>query len=213
MSSLSEFDAAFARCPLVAILRGVTPGEVVAVGEALFEAGFRLIEVPLNSPEPLESIARLAKAFANRAVIGAGTVLRAAEVTAVRTAGGAMIVSPNTNVEVIAAAKKSGMISLPGFATASEAFAALDAGATALKLFPAEGASPAVLKAMRAVLPAGVRVLPVGGITPGNMAPWIEVGAAGFGIGSALYSPGVGLEEIARRGRTFVEAISGANRR
>jgi len=207
MSSNLEFDAALARCPLIAILRGVKPGEVVAVGEALFDAGFRLIEVPLNSPEPLESIARLAKAFANRAVIGAGTVLRAAEVETIRTAGGTLIVSPNTNVEVIAAAKKSGMVSLPGFATASEAFAALDAGATALKLFPAEGASPAVLKAIRAVLPRGVRVLPVGGITPGNMAPWREAGAAGFGIGSALYSPGVGLDEIARRARTFVEAV------
>jgi 2-dehydro-3-deoxyphosphogalactonate aldolase len=207
MSSNPEFDAAFARCPLIAILRGVKPGEVVAVGEALFDAGFRLIEVPLNSPDPLESIARLAKAFANRAVIGAGTVLRAAEVTPVRTAGGTLIVSPNTNVEVIAATAKAGLVSLPGCATASEAFAALDAGATALKLFPAEGASPAVLKAMRAVLPRGVRLLPVGGITPGNMAPWREAGAAGFGIGSALYSPGVGLDEIARRARTFVEAL------
>jgi 2-dehydro-3-deoxyphosphogalactonate aldolase len=207
MSSNPEFDAAFARCPLIAILRGVTPGEVVAVGEALFDAGFRLIEVPLNSPDPLESIARLAKAFANRAVIGAGTVLRAAEVTTVRTAGGTLIVSPNTNVEVIATTVKAGLVSLPGCATASEAFAALDAGATALKLFPAEGASPAVLKAMRAVLPRGVRLLPVGGITPGNMAPWREAGAAGFGIGSALYSPGVGLDEIARRARTFVEAL------
>lgn len=213
MSNLSEFDAAFARCPLVAILRGVKPGEVVAVGEALFDAGFRLIEVPLNSPEPLESIARLAKAFATRAVVGAGTVLRVAEVAAVQKAGGAMIVSPNTHGEVIAAAKKSGLVSLPGFGTASEAFAALEAGATALKLFPAEGASPAVMKAMRAVLPGGVRILPVGGITPGNLAPWIEAGAAGFGIGSALYSPGVGLDEIARRARTFVEAINGAKRR
>jgi 2-dehydro-3-deoxyphosphogalactonate aldolase len=207
MSSNPEFDAAFARCPLIAILRGVKPGEVVAVGEALFDAGLRLIEVPLNSPDPLESIARLAQAFANRAVIGAGTVLRPAEVTAIRTAGGTLIVSPNTNVEVIAATAKAGLVSLPGCATASEAFAALDAGATALKLFPAEGANPAVLKALRAVLPRGVRLLPVGGITPGNMAPWREAGAAGFGIGSALYSPGVGLDEIARRARTFVEAL------
>jgi 2-dehydro-3-deoxyphosphogalactonate aldolase len=207
MSSNPEFDAAFARCPLIAILRGVKPDEVVAVGEALFDAGFRLIEVPLNSPEPLESIARLAKALASRAVIGAGTVLRAAEVTAVRTAGGTLIVSPNTNAEVIAATAKAGLVSLPGIATPSEAFAALEAGATALKLFPAEGASPAVLKAMRAVLPRGVRLLPVGGITPGNMAPWREAGAAGFGIGSALYSPGVGLDEIARRARTFVETF------
>jgi 2-dehydro-3-deoxyphosphogalactonate aldolase len=206
MSSLSDFDAAFARCPLIAILRGVRPGEVVAVGEVLFDAGFRVIEVPLNSPEPLESIARLATAFAGRAVIGAGTVLRAADVAAVRTAGGTMIVSPNTNVEVIAATKKNGLVSLPGIATPSEAFAALEAGATALKLFPAEGASPAVLKAIRAVLPAAVRVLPVGGITPGNMAPWLDAGAAGFGIGSALYSPGIAVDEIARRARTFVAA-------
>jgi 2-dehydro-3-deoxyphosphogalactonate aldolase len=206
MSSLPEFDAAFARCPLIAILRGVTPGEVVAVGEALFDAGFRLIEVPLNSPEPLESIARLAKALANRAVIGAGTVLRVAEVAAVRSAGGAMIVSPNIHVEVIAATKQSGMVSLPGFATPSEAFAALEAGATALKLFPAEGATPAVLKAIRAVLPAGVRVLPVGGITPASMGPWLDAGAAGFGIGSALYAPGVAPDEVARRARTFIAA-------
>lgn len=183
MSSIPEFDAALARCPLIAILRGVTPGEVVAVGEALFDAGFRLIEVPLNSPDPLDSIARLAQVFAGRAVIGAGTVLRATDVAAVRAAGGTMIVSPSTNIEVIAATKQGGLVSLPGIATPSEAFAALEAGATALKLFPAEGANPAVLKAIRAVLPAGVRVLPVGGITPGSMAPWIEAGAAGFGIG------------------------------
>lgn len=207
MSSNSEFDAALARCPLVAILRGVTPGEVVAIGEALFDAGCRLIEVPLNSPDPLESIARLAQAFAGRAVIGAGTVLCAADVAAVQAAGGTMIVSPNTNIEVIAAACRGGLVSLPGIATPSEAFAALDAGATALKLFPAEGANPAVLKAIRAVLPAGARVLPVGGITPDNMAPWLKAGAAGFGIGSALYSPGVGPDEIATRARTFVARV------
>ena len=180
MSSNSEFDAALAACPLVAILRGVTPGEVVAVGEALFDAGFRLIEVPLNSPDPLDSIARLAKAFAGRAVIGAGTVLRAADVAAVAAAGGTMIVSPNTNVEVIAATRQGGLVSLPGIATPSEAFAALDAGATALKLFPAEGANPAVLKAIRAVLPAGVRVLPVGGITPRQHGALAEGGRRRF---------------------------------
>jgi 2-dehydro-3-deoxyphosphogalactonate aldolase len=206
MSRMSDFDAAFARCPLVAILRGVTPNEVVAVGAALFDAGFRLIEVPLNSPDPFDSIARLAQAFADRAVIGAGTVLRAAEVAAVAAAGGTMIVSPNTNVEVIAATSNSGLVSMPGIATPSEALAALDAGATALKLFPAEGSSPAVLKAIRAVLPADVRVLPVGGITAENMAPWVKAGAAGFGIGSALYSPGVTPDQIALRARTFIAA-------
>ena len=212
MSRIAEFDAAFRRCPLIAILRGVTPNEVVAVGEALFDAGFRLIEVPLNSPDPLDSIARLAKAFAGRAVIGAGTVLREADVAAVRAAGGTMIVSPNTNVEVIAATASAGLVSLPGFATPSEAFAALDAGATALKLFPAEGASPAVLKAMRAVLPRGVRVLPVGGITPDNLAPWLQAGAAGFGLGSALYAPGLAATEVAARARKFIAALeSGAH--
>jgi 2-dehydro-3-deoxyphosphogalactonate aldolase len=206
MSSIPEFDTALARCPLIAILRGVTPNEVVTIGEALFAAGFRLIEVPLNSPDPLDSIARLQQVFAGRAVIGAGTVLRAEDVAAVQAAGGAMIVAPNTNREVIAAASERGLVSLPGIATPSEAIAALEAGATALKLFPAEGANPAVLKAMRAVLPVGVRVLPVGGITPGNMAPWIKAGAAGFGIGSALYSPGVDADEIARRARAFIAA-------
>ena len=206
MSSIPEFDAACDRCALIAILRGVTPGEVVAVGEALFDAGFRLIEVPLNSPEPLQSIARLAQALAGRAVIGAGTVLRAADVAAVRKAGGTMIISPNTNLEVIAATKQAGLLSLPGVATPSEAFAALDAGAAALKLFPAEGASPAVLKAIRAVLPAGVRVFPVGGITPENMAPWLKAGAAGFGIGSALYSRGLTRDDVAGRAHAFVAA-------
>jgi 2-dehydro-3-deoxyphosphogalactonate aldolase len=213
MSSITEFDAALADCPLIAILRGVTPNEVVAIGAALFDAGFRLIEVPLNSPDPLDSIARLAHAFAGRAVIGAGTVLHASDVTAVQAAGGTMIVAPNTNLEVIAASKQRGMISLPGIATPTEAIAALGAGATALKLFPAEGSSPAVLKALRAVLPAGIRVFPVGGITPGNMAPWIEAGAAGFGIGSALYSPGVAPEEIARRARAFIASAPAHRRR
>ena len=210
MSSIAEFDAALARCPLIAILRGVTPNEVVAVGEALFDAGFRLIEVPLNSPDPLDSIARLAKAFAGRAVIGAGTVLSAVDVAAVQAVGGTMIVSPNANIEVIAATSKAGLVSLPGIATPSEAFAALAAGATALKLFPAEGASPAVLKAIRAVLPAGVRVLPVGGITPESMAPWLKAGAAGFGIGSALYSPGLAPDQIAVRARTFSNSVRGS---
>ncbi len=212
MSSITEFDAALARCPLIAILRGVTPNEVVAIGEALFDAGLRLMEVPLNSPEPLQSIALLAHAFAGRAVIGAGTVLHAVDVATVQAAGGRMIVSPNTNVEVIAATSKGGLVSLPGIATASEAFTALDAGATALKLFPAEGASPAVLKALRAVLPAGTRVLPVGGIAPDNMAPWLKAGAAGFGIGSALYSPGVSPEQIAVRARAFIAAWTDASR-
>lgn len=208
MSCIAEFDAAFHRCPLIAILRGVTPPEVVAIGEALVEAGFALIEVPLNSPEPFGSIELLAKALAGRAVIGAGTVLRKQDVAGVQSAGGTLIISPNTNIEVIAATQRAGLVSLPGIATPSEAFAALDAGATALKLFPAEGASPRVLKAMRAVLPNDVRVLPVGGITPDNMAPWLQAGAAGFGLGSALYVPGLTPAEVAVRARSFITAMT-----
>jgi 2-dehydro-3-deoxyphosphogalactonate aldolase len=207
MSHIAEFDAAFQRCPLIAILRGVEPREVVAIGEALVDSGFSLIEVPLNSPEPLDSIAQLARAFAGRAVIGAGTVLRASEVAAVQSAGGAMIVSPNTNIDVIAATHRAGLVSLPGVSTPTEAFAALDAGATALKLFPAEGAGPAVLKAMRAVLPSGVRVLPVGGITPVSLAPWLKAHAAGFGLGSALYTPDLSASQVAARARAFIAAL------
>lgn len=208
MSHLSAFDAAFARCPLVAILRGIAPPEVGAVGDALVEAGFTLIEVPMNSPDPLDSIARLARRFAGRAVIGAGTVLREAQVDDVRAAGGTMIISPNMNPAVIAASAAAGLVSLPGIVTPTEAFAALDAGATALKLFPAEGSSPSVLKAMRAVLPATVRLLPVGGIAPGTMTPWTDAGAAGFGLGSALYKPGMSADEVGANARAFVAALA-----
>lgn len=207
MTHVASFDAAFVRCPLIAILRGVRPDEVEAIGEALVEAGFTLIEVPLNSPDPLASIARLAERLKGRAVIGAGTVLTAENVAAVAAAGGTMIISPNTNVEVIAATAKAGLVSLPGFATPSDAFAALGAGATALKLFPAEGASPTVLKAMSAVVPAGTRLLPVGGIAPDNMDPWLTAGAAGFGLGSALYRPGMSAAEVALRARDFISAL------
>ena len=207
MTHIVAFDAAFARCPLIAILRGVKPDEVEAIGEALVESGFTLIEVPLNSPDPFESIRRLADRLKGRAVIGAGTVLTTADVAAVAEAGGTMIISPNTNVDVIAATARSGLVSLPGFATPSEAFAALAAGAAALKLFPAEAASPAVLKALGAVVPAGTRLLPVGGIAPDTMAPWQAAGAAGFGLGSALYRPGLAASEVAERARAFVAAL------
>ena len=207
MSHVAAFDAAFARCPLIAILRGVKPDEVEGIGEALVEAGFTLIEVPLNSPQPFDSIGRLAKRLGDRAVIGAGTVLRVADVAGVRDVGGTMIISPNANVDVIRASAAGGLVSLPGIATPTEAFAALDAGATALKLFPAEAASPAVLKAMRAVLPAGTRVLPVGGIAPDNMGPWRDAGAPGFGLGSALYKPGLAVAEVGARARAFVAAL------
>ncbi|RYD42963.1 MAG: 2-dehydro-3-deoxy-6-phosphogalactonate aldolase [Sphingomonadales bacterium] len=207
MTHVTTFDSAFARCPLIAILRGVKPEEVEPIGEALVEAGFTLIEVPLNSPDPLSSIARLAERLKGRAVVGAGTVLTVENVAAVEAAGGTMIISPNTNVGVIAATAKAGLVSLPGFATPSEAFAALGVGATALKLFPAEAASPAVLKALGAVVPAGTRVLPVGGIAPDNMGPWLAAGAAGFGLGSALYRPGLDAVEVAARARAFISAL------
>jgi 2-dehydro-3-deoxyphosphogalactonate aldolase len=207
MSHIAEFDAAFARCPLVAILRGLRPDEAEAVGEYLVETGFTLIEVPLNSPDPLESIARLARKLAGRAVIGAGTVLSGAQVAAVLGAGGTMIVSPNADPNVIAATVRAGLVSLPGVFTPSEAFAALDAGATALKLFPAEGSSPAVLKAMRAILPPSARVLAVGGITPQTMTPWLAAGAAGFGLGSALYTPGMSAAQVGDNARAFIAAL------
>ncbi len=207
MTPLAAFDAAFAACPLVAILRGVRPDEVAGIGEELVAAGFTLIEVPMNSPDPLDSVARLVAAIGERAVIGAGTVLTPDQVAAMRDAGGRMVISPNTDLDVIRASAAAGLVSLPGFATPSEALAALAAGATALKLFPAEAASPGVLKAMLAILPRGVRVLPVGGIVPQAMAAWRDAGAAGFGLGSALYKPGMAAAEVGRRARDFVARL------
>lgn len=205
MNAREEVKSRLRQCPLVAIIRGVTPDEAEAIGGAIFDAGIRIIEVPLNSPEPLESIARLARRFGEDALIGAGTVLDPQDVRRVGEVGGRLIVSPNTSSPVISAAAAAGFVSLPGCFTASEAFTALAAGATGLKLFPAEGASPAVLKAMRAVLPRDVPVLAVGGISPDNMAPWVEAGADGFGLGSGLYKPGQSAEETAAKARAYVE--------
>ncbi|MET0309166.1 MAG: 2-dehydro-3-deoxy-6-phosphogalactonate aldolase [Sphingomonas sp.] len=192
--------------PLIAILRGLTPAEAEPVGEVLINAGFRCLEVPLNSPNPLDSINILSRAFGARALIGAGTVLTPSAVAEVADAGGRIIISPNTDVAVIREAKVRELISLPAFQTPSEAFAAIAAGADALKLFPAEAASPAILKAMRAVLPPAVPVFPVGGVDVAAMAKWRIAGAAGFGIGSSLYAPGRSLAEIASRAAALVAA-------
>ena len=212
MTTLETFHARLRECPLVAILRGITPPEATAIGEALVAAGIRLIEVPLNSPDPLASIEALSMRLGDHAVIGAGTVTMPAEVAKVRQAGGTLIVSPNVDEAVIAETVAAGLVSLPGFFTPSEAFTALRAGAHALKLFPAEGAQPATLKAMRAVLPPETRVLPVGGITPDVLTAWLDAGAAGFGLGSALYRRGDAASEVAERAARFVTALGAAQK-
>ncbi|MGX9962684.1 2-dehydro-3-deoxy-6-phosphogalactonate aldolase [Roseomonas sp. F4] len=179
-----------AACPLVAILRGLKPEEAVGIGEALVTSGIAVLEVPLNSPEPLESIRILANRFGEDALIGAGTVTDPADCARIAAVGGRLIVTPHADPAVVRAAKAEGMICVPGFFTPGEAFALLKAGADGLKLFPAEAGSPAMLKAMLAVLPKGTRVLPVGGIDATNIPAWREAGAAGFGIGSAIFRPG-----------------------
>lgn len=199
-------DTALQHLPLVAILRGITPAEVEAVADALYAEGFRVIEVPLNSPDALDSIARLARRMPADALIGAGTVLSVEAVAQVQAAGGRLIVMPHADVAVIRAAKARGLFCVPGAATPTEAFAAAQAGADAVKLFPAELVTPTVVKAMRAVLPKALRLLPVGGITPDNMAPYVKAGAAGFGLGSALYSPGLDAAAAALRARAFAQA-------
>ena len=197
------------QCPLIAIIRGVTPDEAEAIGEAIRNGGIRIIEVPLNSPDPFDSITRLSARFRDEMLVGAGTVVDSADVARVRDAGGRLIVSPNTNFEVIAATAAAGLISCPGYFTPSEAFAALRAGATALKLFPAEGAVPAVLKAQRAVLPNDVPLFAVGGIAPDNMQPWLDAGASGFGLGSGLYKPGQSAAGTFEKARAYVAGLHG----
>lgn len=206
-SPLDKFSAAMQQLPLVAILRGLTPAEAPQVGDAVVEAGFWLLEVPLNSPQPLESIALLRRRFPD-ALVGAGTVLDAQQVREVHAAGGELIVAPNFNAEVLAEAARLGLVSLPGVMTPTEAFGALAAGATGLKLFPAELASPAVVKALLAVLPKGTPLMPVGGITPANMGAWRDAGATGFGIGSALYKPGKSAAAVREAALDFVAAFN-----
>jgi len=195
-------------CPLVAIIRGVTPDEAEAIGEAIVDAGIRIIEVPLNSPDPLKSIEALAKRFGEDVLIGAGTVLDPADVGRVWDAGGRIIVSPNTDFDVIAATAAIDLISSPGYFTPSEALAAIQTGATALKLFPAEAATPSVLKAHRAVLPKDFPILVVGGVKPDNMRAWLDAGASGFGLGGGLYQAGQSAEDTRDKALAYVRGLT-----
>ncbi|WP_322103583.1 2-dehydro-3-deoxy-6-phosphogalactonate aldolase [Paraburkholderia sp. J41] len=199
------FVAAFAACRMVAIVRGIQPAEAAEHGRALYEAGFRLIEVPLNSPQPFDSIAAIRKALPADALVGAGTVLSTGRVSDVRNAGGELIVMPHADVDVIVAAKRQGLACVPGVATPTEAFSALKHGADALKMFPAEQLGPAVTKAWRAVVPPVVPLLPVGGVTPDNMGPQLAAGASGFGLGSALYKPGQDVATTRANAVAFIE--------
>jgi 2-dehydro-3-deoxyphosphogalactonate aldolase len=207
VSARELFDGYFGQCPLIAIIRGVTPGEAVEIGHALFAGGIRIIEVPLNSPDPLASIRAIASSLGDRALVGAGTVLTPEDVHRVRDSGGRIVVSPNMNPAVIRATLKAGMVSSPGIFTPSEALAALDAGAHTLKLFPAEAASPKVMKSMRAVLPKDVPFLVVGGVTPESVPGWMDAGADGFGLGGGLYKPGQSPQETLQKARSYVEAL------
>jgi 2-dehydro-3-deoxyphosphogalactonate aldolase len=203
MTPHQKFNEGLQSLPLIAILRGLTPVEAIPIGQALVSTGWTLIEVPLNSPQPLDSITALASAFP-QALIGAGTVLTPNDVRNVHAAGGQLVVAPNFDPDVVREAVRLGLVCLPGIMTASEAFAAVGAGATGLKIFPAEMASPAVVKALRAVLPTDALLLPVGGITPGNIPAYIKAGANGFGIGSALYRPGHDAKTVTQNAAEFI---------
>ena len=201
-----DLRAALSYCPIVAILRGVKPDEIDAIGDALIEAGVTVIEVPLNSPQPFASIKRLAERHAHHALVGAGTVLEVADVARVKEAGGRLVVAPNFNADVVSAAKAAGIAALPGVMTPSEGFAALKAGADGLKLFPAEIIPPAVFKAWRAVFAPDTLLLAVGGVGVENIRSYAEAGASGYGIGSALYKPGRSATEIGKLARALVAA-------
>ena len=199
--------AAFEACPLIAILRGVTPADAAGHGQALYEAGFRIVEVPLNSPQPFDSIAAIRKALPADAIVGAGTVLHPSFVHDVKSAGGELIVMPHSDAEVVTAAKAQGLACAPGVATPNEAFLALKNGADVLKMFPAEQLGCQVVKAWRAVIAAEVPLVPVGGITPDNMGPFLTAGANGFGLGSALYKPGQNAAATASHARAYINGL------
>lgn len=203
---MNDFTTALAANPLIAILRGLVPNSAEAVSDSLIDAGFRVIEVPLNSPQPVQSIATIVRRHGDRAIVGAGTVLTVEDVNAVADAGGRIIVSPNMNPDVGRAAVAKGLFWCPGVITPSEAFAALDIRASVLKVFPAEMMPPAAIAAMRAVLPKDAVIAAVGGITPQTMGPYVAAGVDGFGLGSALFKPGYSLDDIAKRAQAFVQA-------
>ena len=205
---MTAFFSYLEKHPLIAILRGIKPTEVVSVAEILIEKDFKIIEIPLNSPNPIRSIDLLTRHFENDAIIGAGTVLDEVSIRSIAEAGAKLVVMPNGNDAVVKAAKDRGLIAIPGIATPTEAFAMIEAGADALKLFPAEGIPPVVLKAMRAVLPSTVPILPVGGITPEKMNDYKKAGAIGFGLGSALYKPGMALRDIRNNADAFNQALT-----
>jgi 2-dehydro-3-deoxyphosphogalactonate aldolase len=207
MTARESLNRYLAECPLIAIARGIKPEEADAIGDAIYEGGIRIIEVPLNSPDPLNSIERLAKRFGDKVLVGAGTVLHAADVGRIRDVGGRIVVSPDTNVEVISATAAAGLVATPGYFTPSEAFAAIRAGAAGLKLFPAEAATPAVLRAQLAVIPKEVPIMVVGGVKPDSMRPWLEAGAAGFGLGGGLYKAGQSAEETLEKARAYVAGL------
>jgi 2-dehydro-3-deoxyphosphogalactonate aldolase len=195
------------RCPLVAILRGVKPSEAESIGYALERAGIAIVEVPLNSPDPFESIAILSHTFGDRMMIGAGTLTKSSQVAELAAAGGRLVVTPHADTTIVRAAKEAGMIAFPGFFNPTEAFALLDAGADGIKLFPAEVLGPAMLKAMLAVLPKSTIVIPVGGIDVHNVAPWLAAGALGLGIGSSIYKPGDDGVVVEKKARALVAAV------
>jgi 2-dehydro-3-deoxyphosphogalactonate aldolase len=207
MSAAEDFRRYFAECALIAIIRGVTPEDAEATAQAIFEGGIRIIEVPLNSPQPFDSIQIIAEALGDRALIGAGTVLDSDDVRRVQDVGGRLIVAPNMNEDVVRTTVDAGMVSSPGVLTSTEAFAAIEAGAHALKLFPAEAASPAVVKALKAVLPKDIPLIAVGGVRVDNMLEWLDAGTDGFGLGSALYKPGQDPGETLEKTRAFVAAV------
>ena len=204
---MANFASTLKQHPLIAILRGITTADVIDIATVLIEKKFKIIEIPLNSPNPIESIRLLANRFGDDALIGAGTVTDTASIRLIAEAGGKLVVMPNGNKYVVQAAKESGLTAIPGIATPTEAFAMMEAGADALKLFPAEGIPPTALKAMKAVLPDTLPILPVGGITPERMVEYQKAGASGFGLGSALYKPGMSVSEVEHNANQFNQAL------